>query len=119
MATPKEKKNFADTMAINRPDKDGLDAMFPASDQPQAPAEPAAPKQTRTGKYRGQRTDTNDGRVAVTFKLPADMVDQLRAMAYWDRVEQWQIVADALSAAVEVYKTTHDGKLEPIPTRKQ
>ena len=51
-------KNFADTMAINRPDKqdDGLDAMFGASPQ------------ERPRKYANQPTDTKDGRKQITFK---------------------------------------------------
>jgi len=101
-------KNFADTMAINRPDKqdDGLDAMFGASTQ------------ERPRKYANQSTDTKDGRKQITFKLPVQTIEKLRAMAYWRRLEQWEIVDDALLDIVAAYEKKY-GKLKPIPTRER
>lgn len=102
-----DKKNFADTMAINRADKerDGLDAMFPATPQAQAPAR------------HPQTTDTKDGRKQVTFKLPAETIEKLRAYCYWLRREQWEVVDDAL---LELFRRQEAReKIKPIPQRKR
>lgn len=102
-------KNFADTMAINRSDKqdDGLDAMFPATPQAQAPA-----------RYANQKTETKDGRKQITFKLPAATIDKLRAYSYWMRSEQWQVVDDALSEMFSRHEKIK-GKIKPIPTKNK
>lgn len=110
MATTKEKKNFADAMAIShRPDKEaeGLDALFPSTIR-----EPIA----EPHKRRPNNKATHDGRVAVTFNLPVDLIEQLRAMAYWSRCEQWQIVADGVAKCISDYET-ENGPMGPIPTR--
>lgn len=109
MSKPTDKKTFADAMAIRRSDE--LDAMFPDGSTQQGQAPAAAPGRPR------RRTDTADGRQQITFKLPADIIEDLRAMAYWDRMEQWQIVADALAASIQAYKDDHGGTLEPIPKK--
>ncbi|MBQ5901030.1 MAG: hypothetical protein IIW86_04120 [Clostridia bacterium] len=125
MANTKNTKTFADTMAIRRPDADGLDAMFPATEQAAATpsGEPSGDgsasrpqKQKGVGRYANQITNTKDGRQQMAFKLPVETVEQIRRMSYWERVEQWQFVADAIQAAVAKYEKTH-GELKPIPDR--
>ena len=74
-----------------------------------------APKQTRSGLYRNQQTSTKDGRKQVTFKLPEHIVDQVREVAYWKRVEQWEFVAEWLQRGLDDYVKKH-GAIKHIPT---
>ena len=122
MANTKNTKTFADAMSIRRTDNaDGLDAMFPASEQttdtPSGDGSASRPqKQKGVGRYANQITNTKDGRQQMAFKLPVETVEQIRRMSYWERVEQWQFVADAIRAAVDKYEKTN-GELKPIPDR--
>lgn len=105
-------------MAINRTDTDnGLDAMFPATDEPtQAAVVPQQDERQPRTQPQPQPTTTQDGRKQITFKLPADVIDKIRAFSYWERVEQWQFVADAIQAAVDKYERKN-GALQPPPKR--
>lgn len=125
MGNTKNKKTFGSAMAIRRTDTaDGLDAMFPATEQ--ATATPSGdggtqerPKQKQkgVGKYADQPTATKDGsRQQMAFKLPVVTVEQIRRVSYWGRVEQWQFVADAVQAAIDDYESKH-GTLQPIPDK--
>lgn len=119
----KNTKTFADAMSIRRTDNaDGLDAMFPASEQttdtPSGDGSASRPqKQKGVGKYANQPTGIKDGsRQQMAFKLPVETIEQIRRVCYWGRVEQWQFVADAVQAAVEKYEKKN-GALQPIPDR--
>lgn len=108
----KDKKTFANAMAIRRADaQDGLDAMFPASAQDTEEKATAQPH-----RYANQKTTTADGRKQITFKLPVEIVEKIRRVAYWERMEQWQVVDEALQTFMKEYEEG-GGKLKPIPER--
>ena len=104
----KNKTNFV--QPIKRTDTaDGLDAMFPPSEQPQPTATPsgdgsAPQKQKGVGKYANQKTVTDDGRKQTAFKLPQKTIQQIHVLASLEISEQWQVVADAIQAAVDKYE---------------
>ena len=124
----KNTKTFADAMAIQRTDT-MFDGMFsnPATAEPETPAtdggstpqaqEQPKQKQKGVGKYADQPTAIKDGsRKQMAFKLPVETMEQIRRFSYWERVEQWQFVADAVQAAVDKYEKKN-GELKPIPDR--
>ncbi len=116
----KNTKTFADAMSIQRRDAI-FDTMFSA--QPDTTATPSGdgstPKQKQkgVGKYADQPTVIKDGsRKQMAFKLPVETMEQIRRYSYWERVEQWQFVADAIQAAVDKYEKKN-GELRPIPDK--
>lgn len=52
----------------------------------------------------------------ATFILPANLHDELKAIAYWERLKLKEVVKEALTAYVEKYKI-EKGDLLPIPER--
>lgn len=106
----KQSKDFKEQFKIDRTDiNNGLDVLIPSS-----PAPAPAPKQTRTGAYRGQRTDTDDGRTAVSFKLPTDTIEQLKKLCFHDRRPQWWVVNEGIKMMVAKYESEH-GELPSMP----
>lgn len=105
-------KDFTDAMAIRRTDNapDGLDAIF----TPEHSAPTPKQKQRGVGKYAGLSQETNDGRKQYAVKLPVNMIEKIRDYSYWQRVEQWQFVADAIRAAFDAYEQDH-GEIKPRP----
>lgn len=98
------KKSFLQNMEITRSDN-GLDAIFPATPGTQA-----------TQAQKPDPTTTKDGRKNITFKLPAQTIEHIKRFSYWERVEQWQFVADAIDAAIKAHER-NNGELQPIPKR--
>ena len=91
-------------MEITR--SDGLDAIFPTTSETMA-----QPPETRPAP-----TTTKDGRKQITFKLPDSTIENIKRFSYWERVEQWQFVADAIDAAIKAHER-ENGELQPIPKR--
>lgn len=105
-------KTFADAMTIQRTDT-MFDGMFsnpttaehetPDADGGNTPQAQEQPKQKQkgVGKYANQKTVTDDGRKQTAFKLPQKTIQQIEALHWRWRVKQWQVVADAIQAAVD------------------
>jgi|APTNR8051073442_1049403.scaffolds.fasta_scaffold01141_20 hypothetical protein len=52
----------------------------------------------------------------ATFILPVNLHDELKAIAYWERLKLKEVVKEALTAYIERYKA-EKGDLLPIPER--
>ena len=64
------------------------------------------------GTRRTQPTNTKDGRKQISFKLPTKTIEQILQVSYWERIEQWKFVADAIQVAYDKIKET---STEPLP----
>ncbi len=65
------------------------------------------------GESHTQPTTTKDGRRQTAFKLPNKTIEQIRQVSYWERIEQWKFVADAVDAA---YCKLKNNSNNPLPT---
>ena len=65
------------------------------------------------GTRRAQPTNTKDGRKQISFKLPIKTIEQITQVSYWERIEQWKFVADAVQVAYDKLKETSP---DPLPS---
>ena len=50
----------------------------------------------------------------VSFKLPMNTINDIKAICYWERKEQWQLIVEAVQDYVKEYEKKN-GALKPIP----
>ena len=112
MSNTKNTKTFADAMAIQRTDT-MFDGMFsnPATAEPEKRAtdggstpqaqEQPKQKQKGVGKYANQPLETSDGRKQISFKLPVETIEQIKALHWQWQIDQWQVIVRAIQSAVD------------------
>lgn len=66
---------------------------------------------------KSSQIGTKEGEIRATFILNETLVEQLKAIAYWDRLLIKDVVNEALKQAVIKYEKKN-GPVEPIPTKK-
>lgn len=66
---------------------------------------------------KSSQVGTKEGEIRATFILEETLVEQLKAIAYWDRLLIKDVVTEALKQAVIKYEKKN-GPVEPIPTKK-
>jgi hypothetical protein len=66
---------------------------------------------------KSSQIGTKEGEIRATFILNETLVEQLKAIAYWDRLLIKDVVTEALKQAVIKYEKKN-GPVEPIPTKK-
>lgn len=66
---------------------------------------------------KSSQIGTKEGEIRATFILEETLVEQLKAIAYWDRLLIKDVVNEALKQAVIKYEKKN-GPVEPIPTKK-
>ena len=66
---------------------------------------------------KSSQIGTKEGEIRATFILNETLVEQLKAIAYWDRLLIKDVVTEALKQAVIKYENKN-GPVEPIPTKK-
>lgn len=66
---------------------------------------------------KSSQIGTKEGEIRATFILGETLVEQLKAIAYWDRLLIKDVVNEALKQAVIKYEKKN-GPVEPIPTKK-
>lgn len=54
----------------------------------------------------------------ATFIIPVDLHDQLKAIAYWERLRIKDVVTSALSEYIEKY-IDNNGVIQPLPEDKR
>ena len=91
----------------------GLDSLL--GDQPEKPKRGRPVTQTKEITKSSQE-GTKEGETRATFILNEDLVDKLKAIAYWDRLRIKEVIASALEESVAKYERKN-GPIEPIPKK--
>ena len=93
------KKNF----------KQGLNSLLPD------PQEPTAPTKAETSTKRAQDKEPSQ-ETRATFILDKETLDKIKALAYWERKQIKETLAEALETYLETYEAKH-GKIKPQPKK--
>lgn len=91
------KKNF----------KQGLSSLLPDPQEPTAPAKTS----TKRAQDKKQSQDTR-----ATFILDIETIEKIKALAYWERKQIKETIAEALETYLETYEAKH-GKIKPLPKK--
>jgi len=91
----------------------GLDSLL--GDQPQRPKRGRPATSTREITKSSQE-GTKEGETRATFIVKEELVDKLKAIAYWDRMKIKDVIASALEDAVAKYEKKN-GEIKPIPKK--
>jgi len=65
---------------------------------------------------KSSQEGTKENETRATFILNEDLLDKLKAIAYWDRLLIKEVVNTALQEAVSKYEKTN-GEIKPIPKK--
>jgi len=98
------KKNFAG----------GLSSLL--GDQPEKPKRGRPVTQTKEITKSSQE-GTKENETRATFIINEELLEKLKAIAYWDRSLIKDVVNNALQEAVVKYEKKN-GAINPIPTKK-
>lgn len=93
----------------------GLNSLL--GDQPDKPKR--GRPQTATAQReitKSSQEGTKEGETRATFILQEELLDKLKAVAYWDRRLIKEVVSSALQEAVDKYEKKN-GNIKPIPKK--
>ena len=65
---------------------------------------------------KSSQEGTKEGETRATFIVKEELVDKLKAIAYWDRMKIKDVIASALEEAVNKYEKKN-GEIKPIPKK--
>ena len=91
----------------------GLNSLL--GDQPEKPKRGRPVTQTKEITKSSQE-GTKENETRATFIVNEELLDKLKAIAYWDRVLIKDVVNTALQEAVAMYKKKN-GDIKPIPKK--
>ena len=91
----------------------GLNSLL--GDQPEKPKRGRPVTQTKEITKSSQE-GTKENETRATFIINEELLDKLKAIAYWDRVLIKDVVNTALQEAVAKYKKK-SGEIKPIPKK--
>ena len=91
----------------------GLDSLL--GDQPQRPKRGRPATSTREITKSSQE-GTKEGETRATFIVKEELLEKLKAIAYWDRKLIKEVVTSALEEAVNKYEKKN-GEIKPIPKK--
>lgn len=91
----------------------GLNSLL--GDQPEKPKRGRPVTQTKEITKSSQE-GTKEGETRATFILQEELLDKLKAVAYWDRRLIKEVVSSALQEAVDKYEKKN-GNIKPIPKK--
>ena len=91
----------------------GLDSLL--GDQPQRPKRGRPATSTREITKSSQEV-TKEGETRATFIVKEELLEKLKAIAYWDRMKIKDVIASALEDAVAKYEKKN-GEIKPIPKK--
>ena len=92
----------------------GLNSLL--GDQPEKPKRGRPVTQTKEITKSSQE-GTKENETRATFIVNEELLEKLKAIAYWDRVMIKEVINNALEDAVAKYEKKA-GKIKPIPTNK-
>lgn len=91
----------------------GLNSLL--RDEPDQPQ----PGRVRTSQREITKTSqigTREGETRATFVVNEELLEKVKAIAYWDRISIREVINKALQDAVDLYEKDH-GKIQPMPKR--
>jgi hypothetical protein len=91
----------------------GLDSLL--GEQPQRPKRGRPATSTREITKSSQE-GTKEGETRATFIVKEELLEKLKAIAYWDRKLIKEVVTSALEEAVNKYEKKN-GEIKPIPKK--
>lgn len=102
--------------------KGGFDTLL--GEKPQDEVKTAPGRPTKAGRPKTQfkeitktsQEGTREGETRATFILGEDLLDKVKAVAYWDRMLIKEVVTDALQQYLERYEE-ENGAIQPQPKR--
>jgi hypothetical protein len=92
----------------------GLNSLL--GDQPEKPKRGRPVTQTKEITKSSQE-GTKENETRATFIINEELLEKLKAIAYWDRILIKEVVNTALQEAVDKYEKKI-GDIKPIPTKK-
>jgi hypothetical protein len=91
----------------------GLNSLL--GDQPTKPGR-GRPKTSTREITKSSQEGTKEAETRATFIVREELLDKLKAIAYWERALIKDVLDRALQEAVESYEKKN-GKVKPIPKR--
>ena len=91
----------------------GLDSLL--GEQPQRPKRGRPATSTREITKSSQE-GTKEGETRATFIVKEELLEKLKAIAYWDRKLIKEVVTSALEEAANKYEKKN-GEIKPIPKK--
>jgi len=91
----------------------GLSSLL--GEQPETPKR-GRPKTSTKEITKTSQEGTKENETRATFIVNEELLDKLKAIAYWDRVLIKEVVATALEDAVAKYEKKN-GSIKPIPKK--
>ena len=92
--------------------KGGLDSLLGESTKPKR----GRPKTSTRVITKSSQEGTKVNETRATFIVREDLLDKLKALAYWDRKLIKEVVNDALQDAVDRYEKKN-GDIKPAPKK--
>lgn len=90
----------------------GFNSLLGAKDKPAR----GRPKTTTKEVTKSSQEGTKENETRATFIINEELLDKLKAIAYWERVLIKEVVAEALQEAVVKYEKKN-GVINPIPKK--
>ena len=91
----------------------GLNSLL--GDQPENPKR-GRPTTTFKEITKSSQEGTKENETRATFIVNEELLDKLKAIAYWDRIRIKDVVNNALQEAVAKYEK-RNGDINPIPNK--
>jgi len=91
----------------------GLSSLL--GDQPEKPKKGRPVTQTKEITKSSQE-GTKEGETRATFIVKEELLEKLKAVAYWDRRMIKEVIASALEDAIARYEKKN-GDIKPIPNK--
>jgi len=91
----------------------GLNSLL--GDQPEKPKR-GRPKTSTREITKSSQEGTKENETRATFIINEELLDKLKAIAYWDRVLIKDVINTAIQEAVAKYEK-ENGKIKPIPKK--
>ena len=93
--------------------KGGLDSLLGNQDDKPKKGRPAKPKREVT---KSSQEGTKFDETRATFLVKEDQLEELKAIAYWDRLKIKEVTNNAFEEYLRNYKKKN-GEIKPIPKK--
>lgn len=99
--------------------KGGLNTLLGEGTQIQSPiTRRGRPKTQHKIVNKTSEEGTRPGETRATFIITEELLEKVKAIAYWDRKLIKEVMIESLQDAVKKYENKN-GSIKPIPKRKQ
>ena len=94
----------------------GLNSLLGEPKQAERPAEQAEPKAAKKEITKTSQKGTKEKETRATFIVNEDLLEKMKALAYWDRV----LIKDIVNAAIEEHISRYEkknGEIKQMPIK--